>query len=168
MRLRETAQVVVACVLGLATSGYSSAQGQDREVEQVKTFLTGKVQVYYRVGGIVYGTHHLVDLEYKQSGRYTLAVDTAKATVLDNVQRGGWKDTGRWEVVRVGRQVGVRHESDNRGTQFFPVQVLQDGNVRLLADGLPGGTEHYSMVQGWKHRFGITLGKPPSITLEPR
>jgi hypothetical protein len=148
--------------------GSTSAQEPDREVERARAFLTGKVQVYYRVGGILYGTHHLADIEYGPAGRYGLAMDTAKATVLDNVQRGGWRDAGRWDVVRVGQQVGVRHQSDGGAVAFFPVQVLDGGEVRLLADGLPPGTERCWVVQGWKQRIGVALGKPPSITLDPR
>jgi hypothetical protein len=147
---------------------YTWAQGQDRDVERIKTDITGKVQVYYRVGGILYGEHHLIDIEYNQSGRYSLRADTAKVTVLDNVQRSGWQETGRWDVVRVGQKVGVRHQSDKGFVAFFPVQVLTNGQVRLLADGLPGGTERCWMVQGWKYRLGIATGKPPSITIEDR
>ncbi len=147
---------------------HAAAQGPDREVEQVKAHLTGKVQVYYRVGGILYGTHHLIDVEHQPSGRYTLVADTARATVLDNLQRGGWRDAGRWEVVRVGRQVGVRHQSDKGPIAFFPLQVLANGEVRLLADGLPRGTERFWMVRGWRYRFGIDPGRPPSITINPR
>src|SRR4051812_27714139 len=86
----------------ILSAGTAPAQGGDPEVEKVKAYLTGKVQVYYRVGGILYGTHHLIDLEYQPAGRYTLAADTARVTIMDNVQRGGWQDAGRWEVVRVG------------------------------------------------------------------
>jgi hypothetical protein len=167
MKCRQTF-ALAALLAVIVPAGYASAQGPDREVEQVKAYLTGKVQVYYRAGGVLFGTHHLVDIEYDPSGRYALAADTAKATVLGNVQRGGWRDAGRWDVVRVGRLIGVRHQSDNGAVAFFPVEVLGAGEVRLLADGLPKGTERCGMVQGWRYRFGIVLGKPPSITLDPR
>jgi hypothetical protein len=157
-----------AFVSPLGVRGAAPAQEQDREVEQVRAYLTGKVQLYYRVGGILFGTHHLVDLDYAQGGRYALAVDTAKATVLDNVQRGGWRDAGRWDVVRVRQQVGIRHQSDGGNVEFLPVEVLATGEVRLLADGLPRGTERCWMVQGWRYRIGVFFGKPPSITLDPR
>jgi len=163
-------QVIAPAVLFgmLISAGNFSAQEVVREVEQFKAYLSGKVQVYYRIGGILYGTHDLIDLEYKSSGQYTLAADTAKATILDNIQRGGWQDAGRWDVVRVGQQVGLRHQPDGRLAVFFPVQVLDNGEVRLVADGLPGGTERYWMVQGWKHRIGVVTGKPPSVTIDSR
>ncbi len=163
---RVTAPAALLAVI--LPAGYAPAQGPDREVEQVRAYLTGKVQVYYRVGGILYGTHHLIDLDYQRSGRYTLAADTARATALDNIQRGGWRDAGRWEVARVGGQVGVRLRSDNGPVAFFPLQVSASGQVRLLGNGLPRGTERFWAVQGWRYRFGIDAGRPPSITINPR
>jgi hypothetical protein len=167
--MKHIPQIALAMLLAVNTPiAQGAIPGQDREVERIKAYLTGKVQVYYRVGGILYGTHHLVDIEYHPAGRYTLAADTGRCTILDNIQRGGWRDAGRWEVVRVGRQVGVRHRSDKGFVAFFPIQVLANREVRLLADGLPGGTQRCWMVQGWQYRFGIHTGKPPSITLDRR
>jgi hypothetical protein len=167
--MKHGQRIALAALLAvILPADYAPAQEQDREVEQVRAYLTGKVQVYYRVGGILYGTHHLINVAYQPSGRYSLAADTARATVLDNVQRGGWRDAGRWEVVRVGQQVGVRLRSDNGPVAFFPLQVLASGQVRLLGDGLPRGTERFWVVQGWQYRFRIDPGTPPSITINPR
>jgi hypothetical protein len=160
--------LVAALALVLVSAGSAPAQAPDREVNQVKAFLTGKVQAYYRVGGVLFGTHHLFDLEYHPGGRYTYSVDTARRTILDNVQRGGWRDAGRWEVVRVGRQVGVRHQSDSGRVAFFPIQVLPGGEARLLPEGLPRNTEKSWLVKGWKYRVDVRTGKPPSIMLAPR
>ncbi len=159
---------VSALALVLAPAGRAPAQEADREVEQVKAYLTGKVQAYYRVGGILHGTHHLVDIEHHPGGRYALSADTARVTILDNIQRGGWRDAGRWEVVRVGRQVGARHQSDSGRVAFFPIQVLAGGEARILPEGLPRDTQRSWLVRGWKYRLRAHTGRPPSITLGPR
>lgn len=161
----------IAVVVLLQSVGLSEcARGdeKDTEIEQIKAHFAGKSQVYYRVGGILYGTHHLIDLECQPSGRYTMSADTAKPTILGNLQRGGWQDAGRWDIVRMGRQCGVRLQPDNRAAEFYPVEALANGEVRLLADGLPAGTERHWLIQGWKYQIGVATGKPPSITLDPQ
>jgi hypothetical protein len=156
---------VLVGVLAFAAAGDAPAQQPGGEIQQVKNFLTGKVQAYYRVGGILYGTHHLFDLEYKADGRYTLEANTGRTTIMGNFQPGGWRDAGRWEVVRVGQQVGVRHVSDNGFQEFFPLKALPGGGVELLPDGLPGGTERYWIIQGWKYKLG---NDGTSVSLDPR
>jgi hypothetical protein len=157
-----------ALLLALRAAGDLAAQEPDREVAAAKAFLGGQIQVYYRAGEVLTGTHHLIDVEHDARGRYTLSADTARVTILGNVQRGGWTDKGRWDVIRVGQQVGIRHLSDSGLQGFFPLKVQPNGAVVLLAEGLPGAPASCSLARGWQNSFDIGLGKPASIGLKPR
>jgi hypothetical protein len=102
----------------------------DAQVVAIERYLSGRrFLVSYRDGGPVYGSHIFLDVHYCPSGQYLLAGESRRQTVLDNWQVNRWEDSGRWTVLRVAGQVGVRASSNSGKVDFVATEMLPDGRL---------------------------------------
>jgi hypothetical protein len=107
---------------------------QSPNVKYIKGYLSGhEFQVTYREGGPVYGTFFFLDIHFCASGRYLLAGQSRKQTVLGNEQVNNWNDGGNWDVVIVQGYPALRYAAMSGAQDLVPLQVLPDGSVRPLS-----------------------------------
>ena len=127
------ATVGVLLAVGMAVLPFQTAAAlaqSDSELGAIDRYLRGRqFLVAYREGGAAYGTHIRLEVHYCPSGQFVLFGQSRRQTVLDNWQVNNWEDAGRWDVIRVQGQPGVRAVSIAGRTDFAPVKMLPDGRL---------------------------------------
>ena len=123
--------IIVLSVLLMASAPIAIVRAQaDPQLNAIDRSLSGRrFLVSYREGGAAYGTHVSLEIHYCANGEYILFGRSQRQTVLDNWQVNNWQDAGRWNVVRVQGQTGVRAVSVSGKVDFVAVETLPGGRL---------------------------------------
>jgi hypothetical protein len=127
-------QSVAAILLGLAAllSPRPGLAQTEESVQVIRSALSGqRLFITYRDGGPIYGTFYFLDVQFCQTGKYVMAAESRKTTILDNEQVNRWAEIGTWDIISYQDQPVLKYISSTGRTNFAPAALLPGGRIWL-------------------------------------
>lgn len=86
-------------------------------------------------GESYYGYHYSAEYHFCPNGQYWMAGNSWKRTVLDNVQRRNWNDSGKWEIVTHQGQFYMQLTNQVGENQYTQFTITPNNEIKIVFNG---------------------------------